>query len=143
MCSCIPEREEHCVAAPIALHWPSSLPEEVATGLAGILTEVWKSPPPPPETAPRSWGTATSLLWAESQSLGSSRRRWHRCALISPYPSPGLCPGFSFLVQCPFKRSAPLSSQSHGPREGSLPGHSMHGLTSHALNTWHSLSPPL
>lgn len=50
-----PQREEHCVADPGALHWPSSLPEEVSAGPAGVLPEVWKSPHPfPSEIAPRS-----------------------------------------------------------------------------------------
>lgn len=98
-----PPKEGHCAAALTVLDWPSSRPEEVASGLAEVLPSVWKSPwspcPPTPGNSPQELGVLL-LPWLRrrGRSQGTSWRRWHRHALIFPQAS---LPGLSSLIYGP------------------------------------------
>lgn len=115
-----PQKEGHRAADPTAPRWPSSPPEEVASGLAGVLPEVWKSPqaplPPHSQNSPGEQGVVPlPCLRQRVRPRQASWRWWHSPSLIFPQ-----------VLPC----SLLLSSVHLGPlapKEGAPPGHPMPG----------------
>lgn len=107
------QKEGHRAADPTAPRWPSCPPEEVASGLARVLPEVWKSPqatlPPHSQNSPGEQGVLLlPCLRQRVRPRQASRRWWHSPSLIFPQVLPLLSP----VAQCPLGTSSP---QGRGP----------------------------
>ena len=114
------QKEGHHAGDPTAPRRPSSLPEEVASGLAGVLPEVWKSPqatlPPHSQNSPGEQGVLLFLcLRQRVRPQQASWRWWHSPFLIFPQVLP--CSLLLLSVHL-----GPVA-----PKEGTPPGRPMPG----------------